>query len=84
MADELIHSTLTERGQTTVPASVRKALGLRPRQRIRYEITAHGVVMQAETESVLDLAGALRSGIPAASKAEERKSARASRLRRSH
>jgi AbrB family looped-hinge helix DNA binding protein len=30
-------STLTERGQVSVPASVRKALNLRPGQRLRWQ-----------------------------------------------
>ncbi|HUG09822.1 MAG TPA: sporulation regulator [Opitutaceae bacterium] len=35
-------STLTERGQISVPAAVRKALHLRPGQRLRFEaVSAH-------------------------------------------
>jgi AbrB family looped-hinge helix DNA binding protein len=31
----MIESTITEKGQTTVPKEVRDALGLKPRQRLR-------------------------------------------------
>lgn len=34
--------TLTERGQISVPASIRKELGLRPGQRLRWEKIAAG------------------------------------------
>lgn len=37
-------STLTDRYQTTVPEPVRKALGLRKRSRLHYDIAADGVV----------------------------------------
>jgi AbrB family looped-hinge helix DNA binding protein len=35
--DGMSTSTLTERGQISVPASLRKAMGLRPGQRLRWE-----------------------------------------------
>jgi hypothetical protein len=37
------------------------------------------VVVRPETESIMDLAGALKSAVPPASKAEERKKARGGR-----
>lgn len=37
-------STLTERYQTTVPAPVRKALGLEKQDKIAYHVTADGTV----------------------------------------
>ncbi len=40
-----VESTLTERYQTTVPQPVRRALGLRKRDRIRYSLRANGEVV---------------------------------------
>lgn len=40
-----VESTLTDRYQTTVPQPVRRALGLRKRDRIRYEFRANGEVV---------------------------------------
>lgn len=57
----MIHSTLTEAGQTTIPAAVRKALGLKPRQRLTYELVDEGVLIKPETETLMDLAGSLKS-----------------------
>ena len=39
------HSTLTQKGQTTIPGAIRKALNLRPGDRIEYEIEGdHAIV----------------------------------------
>ena len=43
-------STLTDRYQTTVPESVRKALHLGKREKIRYTIQANGQVLMSRTE----------------------------------
>jgi AbrB family looped-hinge helix DNA binding protein len=75
----MLKSTITERGQTTIPAEVRKALRLKPHQRLTYEIRDDGVVVRPETENLMDLAGSLKSDVPAASKAEEREKARDAR-----
>jgi len=74
-----LKSTLTERGQTTIPAEIRKALGLKPHQRLTYEIRDDGVVLRPETENLMDLAGCLKSEVPAVSKAKEREKARDAR-----
>ena len=57
----MIHSTLTDQGQTTIPAQVRKTLGLKPRQRLNYEFVEGGVLIRPETETLMDLAGSLKS-----------------------
>jgi len=75
-------STITDRGQTTIPAAVRKALKLRPRQRLTYEVCQDGVLIRPQTESLMDLAGCLKSKVPAATKTEERENARDARLGR--
>lgn len=57
----MIHSTLTDQGQTTIPVQVRNALGLKPRQRLSYELVENGVLIRPETETLMDLAGCLKS-----------------------
>jgi antitoxin PrlF len=78
----MIHSTITERGQTTIPASIRKALNLKSHQRIVYEMRDEGVLIKPETETLMDLAGSLKSMIKPQSKAEEREASRQARLER--
>jgi AbrB family looped-hinge helix DNA binding protein len=79
---KIMKSTITDRGQTTIPAAVRKALKLRPRQRLTYEVCQDGVLIRPQTESLMDLAGCLKSKVPAATKTEERENARDARLGR--
>lgn len=52
-------STLTARGQTTVPAAVREALGLRPGDRLRYLLLDGGEVRLLRVAPVSGLAGSL-------------------------
>lgn len=61
---------------------MRKALKLKPRQRLTYEVRQDGVLIRPETESLMDLAGCLKSKVPAAAKTEEREQARDARLGR--
>lgn len=53
-------STLTAKGQTTIPKTVREALGLGPSDRIVYRIEGDRVVMEAAEQSVDELYGAFR------------------------
>ena len=75
-------STLSDRGRTTIPAAVRRALKLKPRQRLFYEIRKEGVFIRPETGKPIELAGYLESEVTAGTKAEERDNANAARLRR--
>ena len=53
-------STLTAKGQTTVPQAVREHLRLQPGDRLDFVLAKDGsVVLRAVTRSVLDLEGAL-------------------------
>ncbi len=65
-------STLTAKGQTTVPKEVRRRLGLGPRQKIVYEIGPEGVSLHAAGSSLGELAGSLSDKKPALNKAAER------------
>lgn len=71
----MIRSTLTDRWQTTIPVEVRKALGLKPRQGLLYELRGESVIIRPEGESLMDLAGCLKSDKPAGTKQEEREAA---------
>ena len=44
----MIQSTLTDRWQTTIPAKVRKALHLKPRQRLIYELMDGAVLVRPQ------------------------------------
>lgn len=73
----MTHSTITSKGQTTVPASVRRALGLEAGDRIVYEIQGDSVVIRVQPEA-MEVFGSLKP--PAAkaggSFAEEREQSR--------
>ena len=78
----MIKSTLTDRWQTTIPAEVRKALHLKPRQRLIYELVDGAVLMKPQPETLKDLYGCLADGKSSASKGEERQAARKARSAR--
>lgn len=53
-------STITIKGQTTLPKAVRQALELAPGDRLRYLILDDGQVRLMRTRPVAELAGMLR------------------------
>ena len=76
------HSTLTSKGQTTIPLEVRQALKLKPRQRILYEVKGDAVILKVEQGGLLDLYGSLKSKLPAPDKRKMREHYRRSRVGR--
>ena len=55
-------STITAKGQTTVPRQVREQLGAGPGTRLVWHVLPDGrLIVRAKTHSVLDLAGMLKS-----------------------
>ena len=55
-------STITAKGQTTVPRQVREQLGAGPGTRLVWHVMPDGsLIVRAKTLSVLDLAGSLKS-----------------------
>lgn len=53
-------STLTSKGQTTVPQSIRDALHVQPGTKLQWHLMPDGtIIVRAKTRSVLDLAGML-------------------------
>lgn len=53
-------STITAKGQTTLPKTVRQILGVGPGDRLRYVILDNGQVRLMRTRPVVELAGLLR------------------------
>ena len=60
----MIQSTLTDKGQTTVPRQVREALGLKPRDQLQWAIAEDGSVTVRPEPSALALFGSLKSAVP--------------------
>lgn len=60
----MITSTLTDKGQTTVPQEIREALGTSPRQRLIWEARKDGSAVVRPMPSVMALAGSLKSKVP--------------------
>ena len=58
-------STMTSKGQVTIPASIRKALGLKPHDRLSFRLAKDGVHLEPAKSSVLAGYGAvkLRGGV---------------------
>jgi AbrB family looped-hinge helix DNA binding protein len=57
----MIESTVTDKGQTTVPREVREALGIKPRQRLQWDIDGDGSVTVRPEPSPLALFGSLKT-----------------------
>ena len=73
----MVTSTLTYKGQTTVPQEIREALGVAPRQRLVWEIRKDGSAVVRPMPSVMELAGSLKSEVPFTSIREETEAAQA-------
>jgi bifunctional DNA-binding transcriptional regulator/antitoxin component of YhaV-PrlF toxin-antitoxin module len=59
----MVTSTLTDKGQTTVPQEIREALGVSPRQRLVWEVRKDGSAVVRPVPSVMELAGSLKSDV---------------------
>lgn len=57
----MLESTITDKGQTTVPKEVRDALGIKPRQRLQWDLATDGTVTVRPEPSALALYGSLKS-----------------------
>ena len=78
----MINSTLTDKWQTTIPAEVRKALHLKPRQRLIYELVEGAVLVKPQPETLKHLYGLLADEQAPLDKTEEREAARKTRAAR--
>ena len=55
-------STITIKGQTTVPLQVRERIGAAPGTRLVWHVMPDGsVIVRAKNRSILDLAGSLKA-----------------------
>jgi bifunctional DNA-binding transcriptional regulator/antitoxin component of YhaV-PrlF toxin-antitoxin module len=68
-------STLTIKGQTTVPQEIRKALKVKPRQRLTWSLREDGTVVVCPQPSALALFGSLKSSRKFPGRAVERAAA---------
>ncbi len=57
----MIESTVTDKGQTTVPKQVRDALGIKPRQHLQWNLAQDGSAVVRPEPSPLALFGSLKS-----------------------
>lgn len=55
-----MHSTVTSKGQTTIPEKVRKALGIKPGDRLEYEVEEDRATIRVHP-GLRSLKGALAS-----------------------
>lgn len=56
----MAHSTVTSKGQTTIPGEIRQALNIRPGDRLEYVLEGDGAMIRV-APGALALAGALAS-----------------------
>jgi AbrB family looped-hinge helix DNA binding protein len=59
MISRQLTATITSKGQSTIPAEVRKRLGLSPRDQIVFLITKDGVQVKAGEHSLQSVRGAV-------------------------
>jgi AbrB family looped-hinge helix DNA binding protein len=60
----MAESTVTSKGQTTVPVQVRAALHAEPGTRLEWHVTPDGdVIVRAKTRSILDLKGSVKTDL---------------------
>jgi len=57
----MAESTITAKGQTTVPAEVRAMVHAKPGTKLIWSVTPDGtIIVRAKTKSILDMAGMLK------------------------
>jgi AbrB family looped-hinge helix DNA binding protein len=56
----MLHSTVTKRGQTTIPSPVREALHIQPGDKLEYDIQGSQVIIRVH-QGTMALQGALAS-----------------------
>ncbi len=58
----MAESTITAKGQTTVPADIRAVMHAKPGTRLVWSATPDGtIIVRAKTQSIRDLAGMLKA-----------------------
>ena len=74
-------STITDKFQTTIPAEVREALKLSPRQRVSYEIRPDGSAILRPVPNLDQLFGSVNLRRRVASSREEKEAGRSAMAR---
>lgn len=59
----MVESTVTAKGQTTLPKDVRKALQLQPGDRLRYLVLDNGEVRLVRSRAAVSLSGLLKDQV---------------------
>lgn len=68
----LSQSTLTRKGQTTIPKEIRDSLGLHAQDKLHFSLLSDGtVIMRAKKRSIASIAGILNDTTSANIKIEE-------------
>ena len=58
----IVESTITAKGQTTVPADIRAFVDAKPGTRLVWSTMPDGtIIVRAKTKSILDMAGSLKA-----------------------
>ena len=58
----MAESTITAKGQTTVPADIRALVDAKPGTRLVWSVMPDGtIIVRAKTRSILDMAGLLKA-----------------------
>ena len=58
----MAEAAVTSKGQITIPADIRKAMGLKTKDRVVFTVMPDGTtVMRAKTKSISDLKGVLKN-----------------------
>ena len=62
MMDTIVASTVTSKGQITIPKQIRDLLRLEPGDRVQFQVDRQGqVIMRAKNVDIRELRGILRS-----------------------
>jgi antitoxin PrlF len=58
----MAESTITAKGQTTVPADIRALVDAKPGTRLVWSVMSDGtIIVRAKTKSILDMAGMMKA-----------------------
>lgn len=73
-------STISTKGQTTIPEEIRKELSLHPGDRVMWELE-NGKIIGTPTGDLMSLAGVFKSDVPYLPKDEMKKIVQAERVK---
>ena len=56
---QVFESTVTEKGQVTIPQEIRRIMGLQPRDKVRFEVDGEVVKISRASSKLLELFGSV-------------------------